>query len=197
MKRIWLLVACAFVAVAAQGEVERERAVDRAELLSLHERAFAGDSRAQMQLDIWRRAGRGSHTDYINPFRLKAGAGAGNVEMMVELGIAYLQGQGGLEKDPVEARLLLEQALQTRRHSQAQYLLGEIYLQGLGVEPDEALALQHFRAAHRQGFVRAGARLHQIRPDAQTLRMAQEAQRRGDRLAEELLQGEAAPESRR
>ncbi|MCC5835978.1 MAG: sel1 repeat family protein, partial [Opitutales bacterium] len=166
-------------------------------LLSLHERAFGGDRRAQMQLDIWRRAGRGSHADYINPFRLKAGAAAGNVEMQARLGIAYLEGQGGLEKDPVEARRLLEEVVETAQHSQAQYLLGEIYLQGLGVEPDEARALQHFRSSHRQGFVRAGARLHQVRPDAETLRMAEEARSRGDRLAKELLEGKADPESRR
>lgn len=67
------------------------------------------------------------------------------------LGILLLTGQGGVQRDYTKARYWLQRGAESGIPS-ATASLAHIYLQGLGVEPDTAMALPLLRSAAQRGL---------------------------------------------
>lgn len=82
----------------------------------------------------------------------------GDAEEQYAIGFAYLNGRGGLPQDYAEAarwyRLAAEQG-----HAVAQYGLGMMYSNGVGVPEDDVEAVRWYRLAAEQGYAGAQASL--------------------------------------
>src|SRR5262245_36628530 len=87
----------------------------------------------------------------------RKGAAANDRTCQVLLGRAFLDGKGGLARDPNEAIALFRRAA-NQRHSAAQAALGHAYERGTGVPTDYVLAYMWFNLARAQGYHPPAAR---------------------------------------
>jgi hypothetical protein len=80
---------------------------------------------------------------------IKPAAEGGSDSSQVLLAVAYLNGDGGLTKDPTQAVYWFEQAA-IQGNAYAEERLGGLYAQGLGVPANPKLAFDwYFKAANR------------------------------------------------
>lgn len=78
---------------------------------------------------------------------------------LVEQGINYLNGTGGMERDYAQAKELFEQAWQAGGHMKAPRYLGIMYEEGLGVRIDYTRARAYYQEASDAGDITAAARI--------------------------------------
>ncbi len=109
---------------------------------------------------ISRTGGSGADTmDYKAPAwrnfaELQKAADAKNPDACFELGQRYLNGTPDTPKNPVRARLYLEDAA-ALGHADANFRLGKLYADGELIPQDYAKALAHYTAAARAGVTEA------------------------------------------
>ncbi|HEX2590035.1 MAG TPA: TetR family transcriptional regulator, partial [Rhizomicrobium sp.] len=85
---------------------------------------------------------------------LSAMASQGDAKAQLIVGLKYLKGTDGIEKNPVEAAKWVARAAQ-RGEPMAQYWAGYIYQHGIGVSADPDAALRWYEAAADQGNTKA------------------------------------------
>ena len=89
---------------------------------------------------------------------------AGDAVALYERGLDQLHGDNGVERDPQEAvRCLTE--LAERGWAIAQYKLGEIYQQGIGITADRMEAFKWYARAAQQHYLPAEERLVDLREE--------------------------------
>lgn len=86
--------------------------------------------------------------------RITPAAEGGSAASQVLLAVAYLNGDGGLAKDPAKAAYWFEQAA-IRGNAYAEERLGDLYAQGLGVPANAKLAFDWRIKAANRGIVQA------------------------------------------
>jgi TPR repeat protein len=142
----WLLDAQAKVIE----EVEKSLPVNSPQLLSL---AASGDTNAQLALGIY--CMDGYNINYKRVLKwLTFGASNADPESAFSLGMAYLDGEYGLKKDPKEGEKYLLQASQNGS-SAASTKLGLMYLKGDSVSKDEAKGMLLLQGAAVNGNAEA------------------------------------------
>ena len=82
----------------------------------------------------------------------------GDPDTQYELGMNYLKGKDGFEKDTEQALFWLEKAAENGI-ADSQYQLGKLYKSGLGVDKNNRMAIMWFRKAANQGHKEARKRL--------------------------------------
>ncbi len=97
---------------------------------------------------------------------IKRAAERGSASAQVLLAVAYLNGDGGLGKDPTAAARWFEQAA-IAGNGYAEEKLGELYAQGLGVPLNPRLAADWHEKAARRGIVAAQLQLGKMYRDGQ------------------------------
>jgi serine/threonine protein kinase len=83
----------------------------------------------------------------------------GDTGAQTQMAIRYADGQGGVPKDEGEASRWFYEAAEKGNDNRAQYRLGRIYEEGIGVATDCSKALKWYRSAAEQGNIRALCRL--------------------------------------
>ncbi|MCB1212171.1 MAG: SEL1-like repeat protein [Verrucomicrobiales bacterium] len=130
-------------------------AADSAEVESLRSRASEGDAKAQLDLAICLRDGKGVAKDHAEAMKwAHLAADHGNADAMDFIGFAYLRG-AVIKRNPTIAFGYFKSA--ANESAQAAFNLGQCYYGAQGTEQDCATALKWWEKAAEKGHGRAAA----------------------------------------
>ncbi|MCB1224713.1 MAG: sel1 repeat family protein, partial [Verrucomicrobiales bacterium] len=125
------------------------------DLTELQQRAAGGDAKAQIELAICYRDGKGIDKDDVEAMQwAHRAADAGNVDAMDFVGFAYLRG-AVIKRNPTIAFGYFKSA--ANDSAQAAFNLGQCYFGAQGTEQDCAKALAWWTKAAEKGHGRAAA----------------------------------------
>lgn len=125
------------------------------DLTELQQRAAGGDAKAQIELAIRYRDGKGIDKDDVEAMRwAHRAADAGNADAMDFVGFAYLRG-AVIKRNPTIAFGYFKSA--ANDSAQAAFNLGQCYFGAQGTEQDCAKALEWWTKAAEKGHGRAAA----------------------------------------
>lgn len=86
------------------------------------------------------------------------GISKGSLKAAYHLGLMYLEGSQGINKDPLKAYILIQRAaVQGRPYPDAVYKLGYLYENGIGIPKDEKTAKKLYEEAEDLGYVKEQA----------------------------------------
>jgi TPR repeat protein len=126
----------------------------RRQAYALHQKAAQGDKQAAAQLAAWKRQGIGDVRLYVNVAAMeKLCAERDDPELVGQLGMAILDGKGGVVRDVPRGLALMEQAC-AKGSVSATLNLGLIYLNGLqapDLPVDAAKARRYFEKLIERG----------------------------------------------
>ncbi len=130
-------------------------AADQADLETLRTQATEGDAKAQAELAVRYRDGKGVTKDDAEAMQwAHRAADAGNADAMDLVGFAYLRG-AVVKGNPAIAFTYFKAA--ARESSQAAFNLGQCYFGAQGTEQDIPKALEYWKQAAGKGHGRAAS----------------------------------------
>ena len=128
---------------------------DHAVLDALRAQAAGGDAKAQLDLAVRHRDGKGVAKDDAEAMKwAHRAADSGNAEAMDFVGFAYLRG-AVVKRNPAIAIAYFKAAAE--QSAQAAFNLGQCYFGAQGTEQDIATALEHWKKAAAKGHGRAAS----------------------------------------
>ena len=140
----------AMIPLAAQGQTD-----DSPEIKSLISKATQGDAKAQADLAVRYRDGKGVAKDEAAAMQwAHRAADAGNADAMDFVGFAYLRG-AVIQRNPTIAFAYFKAAAE--ESSQAAFNLGQCYFGAQGTEQDIPKALEYWKKAAEKGHGRAAS----------------------------------------